>query len=62
MQIPRYVIGAILFGLIYVSIQWSEGRITDWRILSVHLLLFIVLGSALSWMLSKALEWYKNRQ
>ncbi|MBT5048385.1 MAG: hypothetical protein HOM58_07770 [Rhodospirillaceae bacterium] len=62
MRIPRYVIGALLFGLIYASIQWSEGRITDLRILSVHLLLFVVLGSALSWMLSKVLEWYKSRQ
>ena len=62
MDIPRYVIGAVLFGLIYVSIQWSEGHITDWKVLSVHFLLFIILGSGLSWMLSKVLEWYKNRQ
>ena len=61
MQIPRYVTGAFLFGLIYVVIQYTQGHITNLQVLSVHFILFGVLGSALSWALTKALQWYKNR-
>ncbi len=62
MQIPRYVTGAFLFGLIYVVIQYTQGHITNYQVLIVHFLLFGVLGSALSWALTTALNWYKNRK
>lgn len=61
MQIPRYVTGAFLFGLIWAVISYANGNITDLKKLAVLVLLFGVLGSALSWALSKALNWFKNR-
>lgn len=61
MQIPRYVVGAFLFGLIWAVIAYTQGHITDLQRLAVLVLLFGVLGSALSWALTKALQWYKNR-
>lgn len=62
MQIPRYVVGAFLFGLIWASIAFTQGHITDFKRLAVGVLLFGILGSGISWALSKALNWYKNRQ
>ncbi|MDA0652902.1 MAG: hypothetical protein O3C49_06465 [Proteobacteria bacterium] len=61
MQIPRYVTGAFLFGFIWAVITYFNGNITDLQRLAVLVILFGVLGSALSWILSKALAWYKNR-
>jgi len=61
MQIPRYVVGAFLFGLIWAVISYANGNITDLQKLSVLVILFGVLGSAISWALSKALNWFKNR-
>ena len=62
MQIPRYVVGAFLFGLIWATIVYTQGSITDLRRLSILVLLFGILGSALSWLLTRILEWFKNRQ
>jgi hypothetical protein len=62
MQIPRYVVGAFLFGLIWAAIAYTQGHITDLQRLAVLVLLFGVLGSAISWVLTKALQWYKDRQ
>jgi hypothetical protein len=61
MQIPRYVVGAFLFGLIWATIAYTQGHITNLQRLAVLVLLFGVLGSALSWGLTKLLTWYKNR-
>ena len=61
MKIPRYVVGAFLFGLIWVTIAYTQGHITNLERLAILVLLFGVLGSVLSWALSKALIWFKNR-
>ena len=62
MQIPRYVTGAFLFGLIWAVIAYTQGHITDLKRLAVLFLLFGVLGSALSWALTRAINWYKSRE
>ncbi len=62
MQIPRYVTGAFLFGLIWATIAYTQGHITDLQRLAVLFLLFGVMGSAISWALTRALNWYKNRK
>ena len=62
MQIPRYVVGAFLFGLIWAAIAYTQGHITNLERLAILVLLFGVLGSALSWALTKALNWYKDRK
>jgi hypothetical protein len=61
MQIPRYVVGAFLFGLIWASIVYTNGKVTDLATLAVGALSIGVFGSALSWGLAKLLEWYRNR-
>ena len=61
MQIPRYVVGAFLFALIWASIVYTQGKVTDLRSLAIMIVIFSVLGSALSWGLSKLIEWFKNR-
>lgn len=61
MQIPRYVTGAFLFGLIWAVIAYTQGHITDLKRLAVLFLLFGVMGSILSWGLTVLLNWYKNR-
>ena len=62
MQIPRYVVGAFLFGLIWAVIAYTQGHITNLQRLAILVLLFGILGSVLSWALTKALEWYKSRK
>jgi len=61
MQVPRYVVGAFLFGLIWATIAYTQGHITNLERLAILVLLFGVLGSVLSWALSKVLIWFKNR-
>jgi ABC-type Fe3+-siderophore transport system permease subunit len=61
MQVPRYVVGAFLFGLIWAVISYTNGNIRDLEKLSILVILFGVLGSVLSWALSKALNWFNNR-
>ena len=62
MEVPSYVVGAFLFGAIYGSIQYVIGNITDFYVLSVHVLVFGVLGSGLSWVLTQLFKWYKDRK
>lgn len=62
MQIPRYVVGAFLFGLVWASIAYTQGHITDIRQLAIGVLIFVVVGSALSWGLARLLQWYKSRK
>ena len=61
MQIPRYVVGAFLFGVVWASIVYTQGKITDLSTLAMLVLMFGILGSALSWALAKLIDWYKNR-
>lgn len=61
MRIPRYVVGAFLFGLVWAVITYTQGHITDLRRLAVLVLMFGILGSVLSWGLSRLLRWYRNR-
>ena len=62
MQIPRYILGAFLFGLVWASIAYTQGHITDFRQLAIGVLFFIVFGSALSWGIARLLHWYRNRK
>ncbi len=62
MQIPRYVTGAFLFALIWAAIVYVNGSMTNIVQLIVMVIMFTVLGSALSWALSKLLLWYKGRR
>jgi hypothetical protein len=62
MQIPRYVVGAFLFGLVWASIVYTQGKITDLGELAILVLLFGIVGSALSWGLALLLRWYRNRR
>ena len=62
MQIPRYVVGAFLFGLVWASIAYTQGHITDLGRLAVGVVIFAVLGSALSWGLSRVLQYFKDRK
>ncbi|MEK9683816.1 MAG: hypothetical protein VW226_04655 [Rhodospirillaceae bacterium] len=62
MQIPRYVTGAILFALIWAAIAYVNGGIRDFRVLAIGVIAFIILGSLLSWALTKLFTWYKKRR
>ena len=62
MNIPRYVAGAFLFGLVWATIVYTQGKITDFGQLAMLVLMFGVVGSALSWALARLLQWYKDRQ
>ena len=62
MQIPRYVLGAFLFGLVWASIAYTQGHITDFQQLAIGVLVFVVVGSALSWGLARLLQWFRDRQ
>lgn len=62
MQIPRYVVGAFLFGLIWASIAYTQGHITDFQKLAAGVLIIFVFGSALSWGLARLLRWIRDRQ
>ncbi len=61
MQIPRYVVGAFLFGLIWAAIVYSNGKVTDITQLAAGVLFVGVVGSILSWGLTKLIHWYKSR-
>jgi hypothetical protein len=61
-EIPRYVVGALLFGLIWVAIQYTQNHITDLKVLTAHFLVFVVLGSLIGWAVRTVLLWFKGRQ
>ena len=61
MQIPRYVVGAFLFGLLWASIVYTRGKVTDFGDLAIGILFFVVFGSLLSWGLARLLRWYKDK-
>ncbi len=58
----KYVTVSFLFALIWASIQYTQGRITDFAVLAVNVAVFVVLGSGICWIVQRILLWYKNRQ
>lgn len=61
-EIPRYVVGAFLFGLIWATIAYTQQGITDFRQLGVGILVFVVFGSALGWAMRRAILWFRGRR
>jgi len=61
MQIPRYVVGAFLFGLIWATIAYTQQGVREPKKLIAGVLVFFVLGTVLSWTLSKLITWFRNR-
>ncbi len=60
-RVLRYLTVAFCFALIWASIQYTQGRITDLAILATYMVVFVVLGSVLCWAVEKAVRWYRNR-
>lgn len=61
MQIPRYVVGAAAFALIWAVITYTQH---GWGLkkLAVGVGLFFVLASGLCWALTLLLTWLKKRR
>ena len=62
MNIPRYVAGAFLFGLVWATLVYTQGKITDLGQLAMLVLMFGIVGSAVSVGLALLLQWLKNRR
>ena len=58
----RNLIVACCFALIWASIQYTQGRITDLRVLAVDMAIFVVFGAALCWGVQYVVNWFKQRQ
>ena len=58
---PRYLTVASCFALIWASIQYTQGRITNLAILATYMVVFVVLGSVLCWAMEKIVRWYRHR-
>jgi hypothetical protein len=58
----RYAGIAFLFALVWASIQYTQGRIMDFRVLGVTVLVFVVLGTVLCWGMEKLIRWFKQRR
>jgi len=58
----RNLIVAFCFALIWASIQYTQGRITDFQVLAVNMAVFIVVGAALCWGIQFLVTWFKQRQ
>lgn len=56
----RYAGGALLFSFIYASIQYSQGNITDLKVLAAHIFVFVVLGTAICLLLSFVMKTIRN--
>ena len=48
----RYAGGALLFSFIYASIQYSQGNITNLTVLASHIIVFVILGTAICGLVS----------
>jgi len=61
MQIPRYVVGAALFALMWAAITYVQH---GWELkkLAVYTVAFFVVASVLSWVLTMIITWLKNRR
>ncbi len=58
----RNILVAFLFGLIWASIQYTQGRVTDLGVLALSIAVFTVAGSLLCWCVQTAVDWFKRRQ
>ncbi|MBI77114.1 MAG: hypothetical protein CMM53_04935 [Rhodospirillaceae bacterium] len=56
----RYLMGATLFGLIWASIAYTQQGISDPKQLLANVLVFIVIGTAICWLLSYIVKWFKD--
>ncbi len=58
----RNFIVAVSFGAIWASIQYTQGRITDLRVLAINVMVFVVVGVLLISAVQALVDWYKKRQ
>lgn len=58
----RNLLVAVCFGMIWASIQYTQGRITDLRVLAVYVAVFVVVGALLIWGVQTLVDWYRKRQ
>jgi hypothetical protein len=56
----RYAGGALLFSFVYASIQYSQGNITDLKVLASHIFIFVVLGTAISGLVAFVIKSIRN--
>ncbi len=61
-RLTRNLFIAFLFGLIWASIQYTQGRITDLRVLAINILVFMVAGGVLIWLVQLLVDWFRRRQ
>jgi hypothetical protein len=61
-ELPRYVVGAILFGLIWATIAYTQQGVRDFGVLATGVLVIIVFGVAMGWGLRKAIIWFRTRR
>ena len=61
-RMVRYITVASCFALIWASIQYTQGRITDLAILATDMVVFVILGSVLCWTVEKIVHWIRNRR
>lgn len=64
-MIPRFARNlfiAFLFGLIWASIQYTQGRITDLRVLAINIVVFMIFGGLLILGVQTLVDWYRRRQ
>lgn len=59
---PRYIVVAFCFALIWASIQYTQGRITDLRVLGINMAVFVAIGTVLCWAVEKIVRWYRQRR
>ena len=59
---PRYIVVAFCFALIWASIQYTQGRITDFRVLAINMAVFVAIGTVLCWTVEKIVRWYRQRR
>jgi hypothetical protein len=58
----RYALGALLFGLVWASIAYIRHGITDFRVLAANVLIFVILGTAICWLIAFVIKWIKSHQ
>jgi len=54
--------GATLFGLIWASIAYTQHGVDDPIQLIASVLVFIILGTAICWLLSYVVKWFRNQK
>ena len=59
---PRYIVVAFCFALIWASIQYTQGRITDLRVLAINVAVFVAIGTVLCWTVENIVRWYRHRK